>query len=97
MSDGRDIDTIIELVRESYPNVCVQQLEVTFPADDDGIWYFWNPENPNDDIQIENSFGSCPFLIETNRDSTVKHGETIEQVVLIICRHLRTSSDDAKE
>jgi hypothetical protein len=96
MSNRRDIDAIIELVRENYPNVCVQQLKVKFPADDDGIWYFWNPENPNDEIQVENSFGQCPFIIETNRDATAVGGKTIEEVVSIICEHLRTSSDNAK-
>lgn len=97
MSNRRDIDEIIDLVRENYPNVCVQQLEVTFAADDNGIWYFWSPENPDDEIQIENSYGQCPSLIETNRDAIAVHGDTVEKVVSIVCGHLRTSSDNAKE
>ncbi|HSU26534.1 MAG TPA: hypothetical protein VLI65_11165 [Pyrinomonadaceae bacterium] len=97
VSDRRDIDTIIESVRENYPNVCVQQLKVKFPADDDGIWYFWDSEYPEDEIQIENSFGQCPFVVETNRNATAVRGETVEQVVSIICGHLRTRLDNAKE
>lgn len=91
MEPVRDIVEIIRLVRERYPGVCVQQLEVKHSTDDDGIWYFWHPDNPNDDIQIENSDGNCPFLIETNRDDKAVSGDTIEQVVSLICEHLRTS------
>jgi hypothetical protein len=90
MSDKPDIDTIIQMVRRNYPLVCVQQLPVTDPADDNGIWYFWNPDHPKDDIQIESPDGQCPFLIETNRNSKQVQGETVERVVTLICEHLRT-------
>ena len=91
MEDKRDIDKIIDSVRCEFPNAKIEQLKVKFPADDDGIWYFWLPENSADDIQIENSYGQCPFILETNRSPEVRHGETIEQVVSIVCEHLRTS------
>jgi hypothetical protein len=97
MSVRRDVDTIIELVREKYPKVCFQQLGVKFPADDNGIWFFWNPENPSDEIQIENSFGQCPFLVETNQGANAAQGETVEQVVSMICEHLQTTTSNAKE
>ncbi len=92
MENRRDIDKIIDLVKQQYPEVGVWQLEVKNPHDDNGIWYFWLPENTDDDIQIENSYGQCPFILETNRSPEAKHGETIEQVVAIVCEHLRTSS-----
>jgi len=86
-----DIDKIIHSVKGEFPNVAVEQLKVKFPADDDGIWYFWLPENSDDDIQIENSYGQCPFIIETNRSPEAKHGATVEQVISIVCEHLKTS------
>jgi len=91
MKDQRDIDKIIDFVKQEYPEVCVWQLQVKNPHDDDGIWYFGLPENSDDDIQIENSQGQCPFILETNRNPEAKHGDTVEQVVSIICEHLRTS------
>jgi hypothetical protein len=55
----RDVDRIIEGVRQTFPEVIVDQLRVTHPADDDGLWYFHLPENPKDDIQIESSYGTA--------------------------------------
>lgn len=92
MNNHRDIDAIINSVREKYPNVCVDQLKVMHPADDDGIWYFRNLEFPEDEIQIESPYGACPFLIETKRDSSRRYGGTITEVVSIICHHFQTSS-----
>ena len=97
MSDQRDVDSIIESVKVRNPDTCVRQLEVKFPSDDNGIWYFWNPSHPDDDIQIENSTGQCPFLIESNRDDTRIQVESVEEVVSIICQHLRTAIEHANE
>lgn len=90
MGGRRDIDEIIEKVTLRFPNVKVWQIEVKYPTDDDGIWYFWLPEN-SDDLQIENSWGQCPFIIETNRNAQARHGDTVVEVVSIICEHLKTS------
>jgi len=91
MENKRDIDKIIDLVRQEYPEVDIWQLEVTNPHDDNGIWYFRLHENPEDDIQIENSNGQCPFLIETNRNDERKFGKTVKEVASIVSEHLRTS------
>lgn len=93
VEDKKNVNKIIELVKQEFPKADVYQLKVKFPADDDGIWYFWLPEFPDDDIQIENSYGQCPFIIETNRDSGVRYGETVEQTASIICEHLKTASN----
>lgn len=90
----RDIDKILEQIKHKFPTVKIEQLKVSNPADDDGIWYFWLPINPNDNIQIENasiSYGNCPFLIENNRNDERLYGNTIEEVVKIISEHLKTS------
>ena len=89
----RDVDRIIEGVRQTFPEAVVDQLKVTHPADDDGIWYFHLPENPKDDIQIESSYGNCPFLIENMRSDDRKRGENVEQVVSIICEYFRESRE----
>ena len=47
----KDIDLIIEKVRQVFPEIEVEQLKVKFPADDDGIWYFYLSKT--DWIQIE--------------------------------------------
>ena len=42
----RDVDRIIEAVRQAFPDVVVDQLKVTYPADDDGLWYFHLQRSP---------------------------------------------------
>ena len=91
MEHNRDIDEITKAVKKEFPNVEIYQLKVTNPADDDGIWYFWLGENTDDEIQVENSYGQCPFLTETNRNNNRKWGNTVEETVNIICEHLQTS------
>jgi hypothetical protein len=85
----RDVERIIEGVQRIFPEVIVDQLRVMHPADDDGLWYFHLPENPKDDIQIESPYGNCPFLIENMRSDDRKTGESVEQVVSIICEFFR--------
>lgn len=82
-------------MRQIFPEVIVDQLKVTHPADDDGLWYFHLPENPKDDIQIESPDGNCPFLIENMRDDNRKSGENVEQVVSIICEYFREGRESA--
>lgn len=94
MENSRDIDEIIERVIETFPQVNICQLKVTHPADDDGIWYFWLGESSGDDIQIENSYGKCPFLIETNRSDERRWGNSVDETVNIVCEHLRTSKQN---
>ena len=92
MSEGfkGDVGTIVARVRDVFPDMVVQQLSVTHPTDDDGIWYFHRPEAPDDDIQIESSYGLCPFLIEDSRSSLARRGETVSDVVRMICEHFGT-------
>jgi hypothetical protein len=89
----RDVDRIIEAVRLAFPNVVVDQLKVTHPADDDGLWYFHLPENPKDAIQIESSYGNSPFLMENMRNDDRENGESVEQVVSIICQYFRAGRE----
>jgi hypothetical protein len=85
-----DVETISAQVRANFPELIVNQLQVNYPADDDGIWFFHIPADPADDIQIESSSGLCPFLIETNRDDSRRIGETVQDVVRIIIEHFNS-------
>ena len=88
-SSTRDIGQIIAAVRQQIPEVIVWQLQKTHPADDDGIWYFSLPEASND-VQIENSSGMCPFLVETDEQSShrARTGQTVEETVQMILAYL---------
>lgn len=87
----KDIDKIIAEVKKEFPKVNVYQLEVTHSADDNGIWYFWLGDKTDDELQVENSSGNCPFLIETSRNDERRFGNTIVETAAIICEHLKTS------
>jgi hypothetical protein len=61
-----DLDSVIRRVQEQVPLVKWTQAPVEFPADDDGVWFFWIPGLPGE-VQIESSFGVCPFIVETDK------------------------------
>ena len=64
----RDVDVVIALIRERLPEVAVEQLQVKFPADDDGLWFFRLPGR-GVEVQIESSTGECPFLVENDANA----------------------------
>ena len=82
----RDIDRIMELVKSAIPTVQCEQLKVSHPADDDGLWFFRVAGNPGE-VQAESSSGMCPFLIETNNQ--VAQGRTVEETADTIIDRLR--------
>lgn len=83
-----DVERIVPLVTAQLPNVQWEQLRVTFPADDDGLWYFDLPGSRNG-VQIESSSGMCPFLIEHSLSAERFHGTTVEEVAGKIVELLR--------
>jgi hypothetical protein len=95
---NRDIDRIIEQVRQRLPDVRVQQHWVPDPRTaDDGIWWFYLPGVEND-IQIESSLGSRPFLVEhTEMESTAEAvvAHTVDQAVEKIVSYLSRLTDRA--
>jgi hypothetical protein len=84
-----DLRQIIDGVQSVLPDVEWEQVSVTWPADDDGLWFFWRHGHRGDDVQIESSSGSCPFLIETNRDAERRWGSTPAEAVAKIVALLR--------
>ena len=82
----RDIDQIIASVKEQIPNVQIEQLRVTHPADDDGLWWFRVPNRS--EVQVESSTGNCPFLIETDLSSATT--ATLEETIRTLILRLQT-------
>ncbi len=75
-----DIDRIIEQLRELAPDLRIEQYSQSWPADDDGLWFFKRPGTRNH-VQIESSYGRCPFVIEHSLGSERYSEETVEGVV----------------
>jgi hypothetical protein len=88
---SRDIDQIIERVKARLPDVHVEQLWVSHPGvDDDGLWFFRLP-GIQKDIQIESSFGMCPFIVEHSdmkSSSEAETARTIEDAVEKVVAYL---------
>ena len=80
---NRDIDQVIENVQKRLPAVEVQQLVVSHPVDDDGLWWFRLP-GIEKDIQIESPTGMCPFIVEHDdmkSSSEAESARTIDEAV----------------
>jgi len=92
----RDVDKITELVRARCPAVEVEQLKVLHPgADDDGLWFFNQPESPFQ-LHIESSTGMCPFLIETDETDECFTANSVDEAVrtLSVLLHLVEADTD---
>ena len=77
----RDIDYIIERLKTEVPGVQVTQLPVTHAgADDDGLWFIRVPGRA-EEVQLESSYGSCPFLIESDFGAERLHAHSIDEVI----------------
>jgi len=84
----RDVEQIIEQVRELCPTVEVRQLKVLHPgADDDGLWYFSQPKSAFE-VQIESSDGMCPFLVETDETPDKVMANSIRDTVQTLAKLL---------
>jgi hypothetical protein len=86
----KDIDLIIEKVKQEMSDVGVYQLKKKLPTDDDGIWWFYLPD-VKPDIQIESSYGMCPFIVETNEQSSydARKADTVDEAVSMIIDYLK--------
>ena len=75
----KDVDRVIENVIALLPDIKWQQLQVKFPADDDGLWFFDLP-NARNSVQIESSNGMVPFIVEHDLTDERYDGATVEEV-----------------
>jgi hypothetical protein len=81
----RDVDEIIECLKEQILGVEIEQLRVTYPADDDGLWFITVPGREGR-VQMESSKGVCPFVVESDRTVERFVGRSVEEVVAIVRR-----------
>ena len=83
---ARDVDRIIERLNAEIPGVQVTQLPVAHPgADDEGLWFI-KISGRLQEVQIESSYGRCPFLIESDFSDERLQGLTVDQVVSTVKR-----------
>jgi hypothetical protein len=88
----RDIDQVITAVKSRVPGVVVWQMHKTHPGDDDGIWRFGLP-GVERNIQLESSFGTCPFLVEhDDMQSSAEQwrAQAVEQAVQAVVGYLES-------
>lgn len=85
----RDIDIVIRQVHRRIPEVEVRQLRVKWPNDDDNLWWFFLPA-VEQDIQVEGA--SCPFLVETNEQSSSEalKARTVDEAVEMVVSYLQS-------
>lgn len=74
----RDIDEILRQVKIRHPAVQIAQLQVKFPADDDGLWFF---QVRGIEIQLESSSGWCPFVLESDAHARRRDIRSVEEAV----------------
>ncbi|MBW3599536.1 MAG: hypothetical protein KY475_19965 [Planctomycetes bacterium] len=81
---SRDIETIIGALTKKHPQLRVEQLQVKHPgADDDGIWFFNHPDSEFD-VQLESSFGTFPFVVETDRHDERGQATTVQEATQLV-------------
>lgn len=85
----RDIDQIIAAVREQIPEVTIKQWHKSNAGNDDGLWWFGLP-GVTGDVQVESSSGQCPFLIETDEQSSAdaRRAQRVAEAVQMIVSYL---------
>ncbi len=90
----RDIDLIIEQVKQHFPEIRVYQYHQTHPADDDGVWWFSLP-NIEPDIKLDSTHGTCPFMVETNEQwgENARTVNNVAEAVLIIIDYLKSAEN----
>ena len=83
---GRDVDEIIERVKQRVPDAEAWQHRVPNPlVDDDGVWFFTVPGAKRaryrpKSIQIESPNGMCPFLVEHDDMTSTSEAETARTI-----------------
>ena len=57
------VDAVFDALRVGMPSTTIERLEVTWPADDNNLWFIRSASAAS--VQIENGMGArAPFLVE---------------------------------
>jgi hypothetical protein len=82
-----DVHRVIALVWHADPRISVKQFENAWPVDDEGLWFFYVAGERRSRVQIESSFGCCPFIVEGAQCRT---GYVVDEVVRYVLDELNT-------
>jgi hypothetical protein len=85
---ARDIDSIINRLSSAHPQVRVEQLRVSHPGDDAGIWFFKVAGEPNE-VQLESFTGMCPFIVESDTTEAIATARSVQEAVSFLEQLLR--------
>lgn len=85
----RDIESIIMGVKRKLPDVSFWQLPKVHAGDDNGLWFFSLP-GVDKDIQLESPTGNCPFLVETEEQSSyqARTAQTAKEAIDLVVDYL---------
>jgi hypothetical protein len=77
---NRDIDQIIERVKERIPAVLADQLAPSHPGtEEDVLWFFRMPGTSNE-VAVDSPTGNAPFQIEHDDMRSGAEAETVDTV-----------------
>jgi hypothetical protein len=85
---ARDIDSIINRLSSAHPQVRVEQLRVSHPGDDAGIWFFKVAGEPNE-VQLESFTGMCPFIVGSDTTEAIATARSVQEPVSFLEQLLR--------
>jgi hypothetical protein len=98
----RDIDQIVERVRQQIPQVEAEPLGKFYSmgephlSNNDGHWWFGLPRITKKAVQIESSDGNCPFVVKNSDTPSVFEADTantVDEVVQLIVNYLYSMKD----
>ena len=79
-----DIAVIIARLSKTHPAIEVEQLSVKHPGiDDDGLWTFKRAGLALH-VDLESSFGNCPFIVENTSNDIRREAKTVDQALSIL-------------
>lgn len=91
----RDIDSVIQHLQQSHPDISAEQLPVCHPGtDDDGLWFFRHPASAVE-IQLESPTGNAPFLVESSASCERGSAATMQAAIAFVIAGLGLSGPSA--
>ena len=81
---GGPLDEVLTVVRERFPDIRIERLTATWPADDDNLWFLRRP-GTGDEWQIAClPDGDPPFLVEADSGARVRTDDADEAARILL-------------
>ena len=77
---NRDIDQVIERVKERFPSVLADQLAPSHPGTDEDVLWFFRMPGTNNEVAVDSPNGNAPFQIEHDDMQSSSDAETVGTV-----------------